>query len=203
MKQTIIYDDTTPATKRFAKWYENNFNYALANSPKEYSWGMNRHVVANVKRTLNSMLRRTKFNITNNVEHAHGIGNNNAFDVAYNDGEKEIIIAKIAINDDMYGGILSYVTDLEGHKISKKPKVPVAKKATTNIYKAMWWNGQKNIVVHRHGNFWKGFGSTDEFLSYIKQNGGTIEKSGDLQVARTGCLIQEYKVTMKEVLNYK
>jgi hypothetical protein len=43
----------------------------------------------------------------------------------------------------------------------------------------------------------------EDFHSYIKQNGGTIEKYGNLQVAPTGCLIQNYEVTMKEVLNYK
>lgn len=204
MKKTFIYDDTTEATKKFTKWYENNYLTALARTPKEYSWGMNRHNVSSVKKTLQEMLSKDKtgFVITDRVEHAHNIGNNNSFEVEYTKDGTTIIIGRLNLNSDMYGGILSSVTDLEGKKLNSDPKLPRAKKVTTTIYKTMWWPGHDNVVVHRHGAFWKSFSSNMAFIRYIEASNGTATKRGDRQTAITGCYVQEWDVTMKEILDF-
>lgn len=57
----------------------------------------------------------------NSVFHAHGIGNNNRYEVAYFDsacGEYQIV-GHLHLNHSLYCGILIvYLTDLDGRKIS-------------------------------------------------------------------------------------
>lgn len=74
----------------------------------------------------------------------------------------------------------------------KRKPTPKAKK-----YVAMWWEGQKNIIVHRDGEFWKGFSSMESFKSFVKENGGTVEQDGDLYHSpQTGCCMMNFNVVM-------
>lgn len=123
MKQMIVYNDETKRTKDFVDWYKKNYSKAVENTPKKYSWGMYRLEVADIKNTLNAMLKEqnTKFTITDHVTHHHNIGNNNLFEIKYSlDRESvEFIICKLALNSDMFGGVYHYIEDLSGKVLCK------------------------------------------------------------------------------------
>lgn len=123
MKQMIIYNDETEHTKDFVKWYKKNYSKAVERTPRQYSWGMYRLEVSDIKKTLNKMMdeQKTNFVITDHVTHHHNIGNNNLFEVKYkiNKDQVECIICKIALNSDMFGGVYHYVEDLSGKVLCK------------------------------------------------------------------------------------
>lgn len=86
----------------------------------EYSYGMYR---ARASRILKEALRIANTDGTmyqfGKVEHANGIGNNNAYEIIYLGGPNEQqICALFHANEDLYSGCYVYVTDIDGNRKS-------------------------------------------------------------------------------------
>lgn len=70
---------------------------------------------------------------------------------------------------------------------------PTEKK--TEKFVAMWWNGHNGRTVHRNGEFWKGFSSENDFVSYIQGIGGKIKSRSELYHSpMTGCCMMDFMV---------
>jgi hypothetical protein len=121
MKHVIIYNDETNKTQDFVNWYKKNYSEAVKRTPRKYSYGCERLEVEDLKKTLNNMLseQKTKFVITDKVEHYHNIGNNNLFEVrcVMDKNDIEVIICKIALNSGLYGDVHHYIENLSGDRI--------------------------------------------------------------------------------------
>ena len=104
-----IYDDSKYDEVRDAimLYVRNHIN------PKdvaEYSYGSNRVEPRLVRDAVERHLGNDyKFG---KCEHAHGIGNNNAWEIIYM-GEEEQICGLFHATDDMYGGVYCWVTDID------------------------------------------------------------------------------------------
>lgn len=117
-----VYDDTM-----FGAIAEKIMHALLAvyNNPSsvsKYSWGMDRVEVHLVK---DAVERRTGIKLTRPI-HAHGIGNNNAYEIVFTDTQKgeEQIVGLLHLNDDMFGNVYAYMTDIDnvsntGYKMLK------------------------------------------------------------------------------------
>lgn len=107
-----VYDDTQ--FEKYAKALETAFRKIPAETVSEYDYGMYRAKVSKVKEKLLGKVGNMKFG---NTTHAHGIGNNNAIEIIYTGAEKEEqICGLVHLIDDMYGGVLFYVTDIDGNR---------------------------------------------------------------------------------------
>lgn len=109
--------------KDFIDWYKENYSKAVERTPRQYSLGMYRREVSDIKNTLNKMMeeQKTNFVITDYVTHSDNIGNNNLFEVKYKISKDpvECIICKIALNSNMFDNVLHYVEDLSGNILCK------------------------------------------------------------------------------------
>lgn len=109
-----VIDDTM--YEEVANDLENTFSCRLrAPSVSEYSWGTYRASVRKVKDALLYLCdSEIKFG---SVTHAHGIGNNNAIEIIYiGNPKEEQICGLVHLIDDMFGGVIFYVTDIDGKR---------------------------------------------------------------------------------------
>lgn len=105
--------------------------------------------------------------------------------------DKEGSLIQNCIQNELGIYIGSDIAKIRQTLFKRKPK------ATPKKYVAMWWEGQKNIVVHRDGEFWKGFSSMNSFKDFVKENNGTIEQIGSLYHSpATGCCMMDFNVVM-------
>lgn len=96
-----------------------------------------------------------------------------------------------AIKDD-FGIYIGFDKAKIRQTLYKRKPTPKAQK-----FVAMWWNGQKSIVVHRNGEFWKGFSSQTDFTDYVKSIGGKIESKSDLYHSpNTGCCMMDFNIVI-------
>lgn len=100
------------------------FNRINPRSVSEYDYGAYRANVGRIKNAVLSILNRNgeKY-MLGRVEHAHGIGNNNAIEVIYLGDNEQQICALMNINSDLYGGCFCYVTDIDGKRKSPTTKI--------------------------------------------------------------------------------
>lgn len=84
-----------------------------------YSYGMYRTQVYKVREAIQNALDK-KFGkgtvIFGKNEHANGIGNNNAIEIIFNDKEEQQICGLLHLTDNMYGGCIAFVTDIDGDR---------------------------------------------------------------------------------------
>lgn len=105
-------------------------------------------------------------------------------------GKQGSIIQK-TITDD-FGIYIGADTFKKSQTLYKKKPAPKTEK-----FVAMWWGGQDSIVVHRNGEFWKGFGSHSSFTDYINSIGGKVESKSDLYHSpNTGCCMMDYTIVI-------
>lgn len=113
-----VYDDTMYDTAKYDIMQA--FNLCQPKKISRYSYGMHRASASLIKqevlRILNANGNKFAFG---KVEHAHGIGNNNASEIIYlgNPNEQQIC-GLIHTNEDMYSGCYCYVTDIDGNRKS-------------------------------------------------------------------------------------
>lgn len=109
-----VYDDT--ALETVARDLEETFSCRI-HSPyvSEYDGGMYRAKVSKIKEALVSLCDSgVKLGY---VSHAHGIGNNNAIEIIYTENpNEEQICGLLHLTDDMYGGVIFWVSDIDGNK---------------------------------------------------------------------------------------
>ena len=111
--KNIIPDD-----ELFKKGAKEAFDYIAEHIDdfKEYDWGMNRVRVHLVFREFAKRLVAEPYGFSfMNPKHAHGIGNNNEWDVIKN-GEK---IGTFYCTDDMFGGVRTGIT-VDGRVVDKR-----------------------------------------------------------------------------------
>jgi len=107
-----VYDDTE--YQNVADTLRKAFLAIPADYVSEYDYGMYRAKVSKVKEQLLRYVPSIKFG---NTTHAHGIGNNNAIEIVYTGNNfEEQICGLLHLIDDMYGGVLFYVTDIDGNR---------------------------------------------------------------------------------------
>ena len=107
-----VYDDTHYV--RIAKELENAFCNLNAEEVSEYSYGTYRAMVSKVKEKLLQKVPNIKYG---RVEHANGIGNNNAIEIVYvGDPNEEQICGLLHLTDDMYGGVIFWVSDIDNNR---------------------------------------------------------------------------------------
>lgn len=107
-----VYDDTE--YQNVADALRKAFLAIPADYVSEYDYGMYRAKVSKVKEQLLRYVPSVKFG---NTTHAHGIGNNNAIEIVYTGNNfEEQICGLLHLIDDMYGGVLFYVTDIDGNR---------------------------------------------------------------------------------------
>ena len=76
-----------------------------------YSWGMDRVNVGMVRDAIAARIPNIKFGKN---EHANGIGNNNAYEIIYTGNPREEqICGLLHLTDDMYGGVICWVSDVD------------------------------------------------------------------------------------------
>lgn len=96
-----------------------------------------------------------------------------------------------AISDDFGIYIGSDKAKIRQTLYKRKP-APKAQK-----FVAMWWDGESSIVVHRNGEYWKGFPSHGEFVKYIDSIGGKVESKSDLYRSKqTNCCMMDYSIVI-------
>lgn len=67
----------------------------------------------------------------------------------------------------------------------------------TEKFVAMWWQNEKSIVVHRNGEFWKGFNSENDFIEYIQGIGGKmISRSDVYRSPHTNCCMMDIMIEL-------
>ncbi len=105
-----VIDDTMygPISQRIS-------NVIWSLNPKQlskYDYGCDRVQVSMVRDAIVS--RVPKIRLGKN-EHAHGIGNNNAYEIIYtgNPAEEQICGA-LHLTNDMFGGVYAWVSDVDG-----------------------------------------------------------------------------------------
>ena len=114
-----VYDDSQ--YQRIAEELEAAFRSINAEEVSEYDYGIYRAKVSKVK---DALLRKVGGIKCGKVEHAHGIGNNNAIEiVCLSDPVEEQICGLLHLVDDMYGGIIFWVSDIDGDRQTKHWKV--------------------------------------------------------------------------------
>lgn len=107
-----VYDDTE--YQSVADALRKAFLAIPADYVSEYDYGMYRAKVSKVKEMLLRYVPYVKFG---NTTHAHGIGNNNAIEIVYTGNNcEEQICGLLHLIDDMFGGVLFYVTDIDGNR---------------------------------------------------------------------------------------
>jgi len=122
MRGTYIYNDNCAESTKLKEWFAANIKRVYLETKPVYDWGMNRRQVSHVKANLNAELEPLGFVITDRVEHAHGIGNNNLYEVEYTSSDKpdtHTVVGRIYLNSDMFGGVFCGLEDLDGEVICK------------------------------------------------------------------------------------
>lgn len=117
MRGTYVYNDNCVEATTLEEWFKENIKRVYQNTTPIYDWGMYRRQVSHVKGNLNLELEKLGYRITDRVEHAHGIGNNNSFEVEYtsaNDPDSHIVVGRIYLNSDMFGGVFCGIENLDG-----------------------------------------------------------------------------------------
>ena len=84
------------------------------------------------------------------------------------------LIAK-CISDDLGIYIGSDMNKIRQTLYKRKPTEKKIEK-----FVAIWVDGEKDILVNRDGEFWKGFDSIDDFIDYIPKIGCKIKSKSDL-----------------------
>ena len=80
----------------------------------EYSWGMNRVKVSMVRDAIVRCVPKIRLGKN---EHANGIGNNNAYEIIYTGNpQEEQICGLLHLTDDMFGGVIAWVSDVDGNR---------------------------------------------------------------------------------------
>jgi len=88
---------------------------------REYSYGIDRVKVSYVR---DAILARSYGIKLGKVEHAHGIGNNNAYEIIYTGNPiEEQICGYLHLTDDMYGGVICWVSDYDGSRTTESRKL--------------------------------------------------------------------------------
>lgn len=114
-----IYDDTNYTS--VSADLENAFCAINAEEVSEYSYGMYRAEVSKIKDKLLRKVHSIKFG---KVEQANGIGNNNAIEiVCLDDPNEERICGLLHLTDDMFGGVVFWVSDIDGNRKTKQWKM--------------------------------------------------------------------------------
>lgn len=116
----IVYTDENRKLKMLGELVNSQefMSYARDNIPKmqKYSYNSLRVENAPARETFNKLLEHYGLFISTEVEHANGIGNNNAYYVQ--DLVSQEYIGCMNLNTDMYGGLYCYATDINGKMIS-------------------------------------------------------------------------------------
>lgn len=91
----------------------------------EYDYGCYRAQVSKIK---DVVLRELKTATGKNIkygrnDHANGIGNDNAIEVIVESNNEEQICALLHITDDMYGGCICWVSDIDGKRTTSSRKI--------------------------------------------------------------------------------
>ena len=82
-----------------------------AEQVSKYDWGTYRAQVHLVRKWVEDRLPEFKFG---KCKHAHGIGNNNAFEIIYTGNpNEEQICGLFHLTDNMYGGVICWVSDID------------------------------------------------------------------------------------------
>jgi hypothetical protein len=85
---------------------------------------MRRVQVNGIHNILALKLGEYEFEITNRVQHAHGIGNNNAYEIIDAQVEDfEETIARLSLVNDMFGGVYACIQDVDGKRISNSYEI--------------------------------------------------------------------------------
>lgn len=100
-------------SKEFSMFLEANLK-----SMQKYSYGSMRVENGLARNVLNNFLESKGLFISEKVEHANGIGNNNAYYVQ--DLDSKEYIGCMHLNTDMYGGLFCYVTDINHNAVSNE-----------------------------------------------------------------------------------
>ena len=112
-----VYDDSKYCQIR--KQIMDVVSLMPASAVSEYSWGTERASVAKIREYVST---RVPVKYGRN-EHAKGIGNNNAIEIIVTDGNEEQICGLLHLTDDMYGGVICWVSDIDGGRKSNTRKI--------------------------------------------------------------------------------
>lgn len=116
----IVYDDEADYSNEIAevagivsKWVD-GISGGVLKGLTEYRGSMDRIKVSSVKNAIEQFIEQATSGsviVSDNVKHAHGIGNNNAFEVLKVKGAEKEHIGFLHLVNDMYGGCFVRVTD--------------------------------------------------------------------------------------------
>ena len=118
----IVFDDTKLGlfTEFISIWAHTRARNVQL---KEYSYGMQRFSLKLVQRDIDGYLEEKKFEIGNDVYHAHGIGNNNRYPVYYNAENEKQQVGYLNIIIDPYGGCRVFVSDYNDDRVGALHKL--------------------------------------------------------------------------------
>lgn len=90
-------------------------------SCRRYEYGMDRVQVSMVRDTI--LMRVPHIRLGKN-EHAHGIGNNNSYEIIYTgNSSEEQICGLLHLTNDMFGGVIAWVSDIDGNRATPSRKL--------------------------------------------------------------------------------
>ena len=118
-----VYTNENPRLKEFSELLSSDAfkRFVCKNfySMTEYRSGMQRVIPSKARDELNRFLRKHDMFATDEVEHAHNIGNNNSYYVKdlRNTAVNELF-ARLDINSDMFGSVYCYGSDIDGNSVT-------------------------------------------------------------------------------------
>lgn len=73
-----------------------------------------------------------------------------------------------------------------------------------NFIEIMYWEGERNkdVVVHKNGEFFKRFTGINEAKKYFERTGQVLSYS-DEYIAQTGCKVEQYSLVKEQYYNLK
>lgn len=88
---------------------------------REYSYGMDR---VQISKVYTAIIKDVQHIQLGKNSHAYGIGNNNSYEIIYTGNPaEEQICGLLHLTDDMFGGVIAWVSDVDGLRKTEMRKL--------------------------------------------------------------------------------